>query len=257
MSGPNARLLEQLQDGFPIDGFIQVASRRSSTHGPERWCFLGLLDILRSYNEPQLDAQGQRRSAWVFELLVHGRPTRILVRDDRQAADVARSTHGNELRPLDREIASSSSSTGDPGHENASMEELEPVRRKLLGMEPRQFELFLRDLLTLSGFSQMEVTRFSQDGGIDVNARPGPQAWPIRQVLIQLQAKRWLHTVDSKEVAELRGSLQAHAAGCIVTTSHFSRAALLEAREPGKIPIQVIDGRELAAWTRQVGYPLD
>ncbi len=64
--------------------------------------------------------------------------------------------------------------------------------------------------------------------------------------MIQIQAKRWLHTVGRKEVAELRGSLPPHAAGCIVTTSHFSRAAIGESTAAGKIPITVIDGYELA-----------
>ena len=96
-------------------------------------------------------------------------------------------------------------------------------------------------------FSEWKLLKYSQDGGIDVNARPGQRSWPISHLLVQLQAKRWLHTVGRKEVAELRGSLQPHAAGCIVTTSHYSRAALTEAAAPGKVPISLIDGYELAS----------
>jgi restriction endonuclease Mrr len=65
-------------------------------------------------------------------------------------------------------------------------------------------------------------------------------------VMIQIQAKRWLHTVGRKEVAELRGSLQPYARGAVVTTSQFSKAAIGEACETGKQPIILIDGYEFA-----------
>ncbi len=37
-----------------------------------------------------------------------------------------------------------------------------------------------------------------------------------------------------------------HAHGAIVTTSHFSKAAMLEASEAGKKPIVLVDGYEAA-----------
>jgi restriction endonuclease Mrr len=102
----------------------------------------------------------------------------------------------------------------------------------------------------------VNVTRYSQDGGIDINARLDSRAWPLRHLLTQIQAKRWLHTVGRKEVAELRGSLQPHAAGCIVTTSHFSRAAAAESTETGKVPITIVDGYELARIVQSVKLDL-
>ena len=63
--------------------------------------------------------------------------------------------------------------------------------------------------------------------------------WALGDWLVQIQAKRWIHTVGRKEVAELRGSLQPFARGTIVTTSHFSKAALTESREHGKSPIHL------------------
>ena len=157
-----------------------------------------------------------------------------------------------EISIDDREVAS-------PDEQNSARDfaVLEPIRRQLLAFEPRQFEHVIKSLLQQSGFEQVEVTQYSQDGGIDVNARPGDRSWPIKRLLLQVQAKRWLHTVGRKEVAELRGSLQAHAAGCIVTTSHFSRAALSESTEAGKVPITMIDGHELAHVVRSLNLRLD
>jgi restriction endonuclease Mrr len=56
----------------------------------------------------------------------------------------------------------------------------------------------------------------------------------FENTLVQVQAKRWLHSVGRKEVAELRGSLQPFAKGAVVTTSHFSRAAINEATDDGR-----------------------
>ena len=241
VSGPNARIVEQATTSFPIYGFILMGSRRDPKLTKKRWAFLGLLEYLRCYRERQIDAKGEWRNAWVFELRVHSAKKSLKKADENRAmADVL----ANRRSDVDqeREVVNP-----EPSSRGKDFVLLESVRRRLLTYEPRQFEHFVNDLLLQSGFQQVEVTKYSQDGGIDVNARPGQRSWPISHLLVQLQAKRWLHTVGRKEVAELRGSLQPHAAGCIVTTSHYSRAALTEAIAPGKVPISLIDGYELAS----------
>jgi restriction system protein len=136
-------------------------------------------------------------------------------------------------------------SQGVPDREGG-IERLEQVRVKLLAMEPRRFELFIKELLLHCGFTDVCVTRFSADGGVDVNAKAGLRMWVFQNNLVQVQAKRWLHSVGRKEVAELRGSLQPFARGVVVTTSHFSKAAMNEASEEGKNPIGLIDGFKLS-----------
>ena len=125
-------------------------------------------------------------------------------------------------------------------------EKVEEIRGRLLAMEPKNFEFFIKDLLVHCGFSDVCVTRFSADGGVDVNARAGSRTWIFENSLVQVQAKRWLHSVGRKEVAELRGSLQPFAKGAVITTSHFSKAAINEAGEVGKNPITLIDGFRLS-----------
>jgi len=127
-----------------------------------------------------------------------------------------------------------------------NIERIERVRGKLLAMEPRKFEFFIKELLLHCGFSDVCVTRYSADGGIDVNARTGGRIWIFENTLVQVQAKRWLHSVGRKEVAELRGSLQPFARGAVVTTGHFSKAAINEASEEGKNPIALVDGFKLS-----------
>ena len=72
-----------------------------------------------------------------------------------------------------------------------------------------------------SGFVNVSVTRYTQDNGIDVNAQVSQTNWPIAGMRVQVQAKRWLHTVGRREVAELWGSLEPFAQGAVVTTSFF------------------------------------
>jgi HJR/Mrr/RecB family endonuclease len=118
-------------------------------------------------------------------------------------------------------------------------ERLESIRGKLLSLDTREFELFIKGLLQHCGFANVYATKFSADGGVDVNAKAGTAMWAIANTVVQVQAKRWLHSVGRKEVAELRGSLQPFARGAVVTTSHFSKAAIDEGREEGNNPTRV------------------
>jgi restriction endonuclease Mrr len=251
LSGPNARIPQQLQDRFPIYGFMLMESRRKGPSGAKRWSFLGLMEFLRSYREQQIDTSGNLRWAWIFEIRVFRETQIVTVSDDATVTEslLAQSQLAGPLSPDDRQVINSQEQI--EVHENRKA--IEIVRAKLLSYEPREFEVLLQSLLIQSGFERVQVTRYSQDGGIDVNAFPGPTCWPIRDLLVQLQAKRWLHTVGRKDVAELRGSLQLHARGCLVTTSHFSRAALVEAREAGKSPIRLVDGYEMARIVTELG----
>ena len=254
ISGPNSRIVQQAEVPFPIYGFILMGSRRDPQLSNKRWKFLGLLEYLRCYRERQLDAGGEHRNAWIFELRILS-TVACITKDEARRLTIEMHAHRSPDAEQEREVVTRSvSERADTNAADYTV--LEPIRRQLLAYEPRQFEYFLRDLLVRSGFQRVEVTKYSQDGGIDVNARPADSSWPIRNLSIQLQAKRWLHTVGRKEVAELRGSLQPHAAGCIVTTSHYSRAALAEAAAQGKVPINLIDGYELASLVNSLGVEM-
>ncbi len=255
IAGPNARVVEQAKNPFPIFGFMQMGSRRDTKFSNRRWAFIGLLEYVRCYRERQPDAKGVSRDTWIFELRVLIGITSVRPVDGKRIMEDLFASRRPDAE-LEREVVMQTPSTANTLNA-ADTAALESVRGRLLALEPRKFEFFLRDMLLQSGFEDVEVTKYSQDGGIDVNALPGRQSWPIRRLLIQIQAKRWLHTVGRKEVAELRGSLQPHASGCIVTTSHFSRAALVEAASPGKVPINLIDGFELAGIANSLGMNLD
>lgn len=243
LAGMNGRLVEQATFPFPIHGFILTASRRDKTVGPRRWEYLGLLEYLRHYPDSQLDANGSVRKVWLFEFNVHTEHKTIpLAYDARLSSEtlgVSRSHLADDS--ADHEIVAQVESERS---ENANR--IERVRRWLLSLEPRKFEFFIKDLLLHCGFRDVCVTRFSADGGVDVSAKAGTRIWIFENTVVQIQAKRWLHSVGRKEVAELRGSLQPFARGAVITTGHFSRAAINEAAELGKNPIGLVDGFRLS-----------
>ena len=247
LSGVNRRLPEQPEAKFPIYGFRLLKSRRDKGQGPERWQFLGMLEYLRHYEDVQVDSRGHLRNAWLFELRIHREPRVVSVVDDRSVAALILNgeNSGEVTADDDRQVEVPERLSGiDPLPSLASFEQ---IRGQLLNVEPRAFEFVIKDVLQRTGFEDVTVTKYSQDGGVDLNAYPPAEMWPLEGLLVQVQAKRWLHTVGRKEVAELRGSLEPFARGVIVTTSHFSKAAITDANAYGKGPIVLIDGLRFAA----------
>ena len=245
LGGVNKRIPQQFELNFPIYGFIIVGSRRDRDIGPKRWRFLGLLEYLRHYPDSQADSQGKVRNVWAFEFRILRDAEAIEVKSDYLLSEaLIRSSRDRYAEMKDETEIQRPDTHGESVLNPTAVEQ---VRGRLLGVEPQRFEFLIRDLLLAAGFERVAVTKYSQDGGIDVNAYAGRMMWPIKDLLLQVQAKRWIHTVGRKEVAEVRGSLQPHARGTIVTTSHYSRAAIAEATDSNKIPIVLVDGYDLAS----------
>jgi restriction system protein len=110
-------------------------------------------------------------------------------------------------------------------------------------MHPRQVELLIGQLLTAIGFDDVEVTRYSGDGGIDVDATL--TVGGVTRVRTAIQVKRWKSNVTGSTVRELRGGLVTDQRGLIITTAGFTKDAIAESQAPGKTPISLIDGKRL------------
>lgn len=252
LAGVNKRLIQQRTFNFPIHGFVLVASRRDHVVGPRRWKYLGLLEYLRHYPDTQLDAEGNVRKVWLFEFKIHQEQELLpLALEAAVSCKMLTTSRLLVAENSDDDIIDESSR-----QQAENTERIEHIRGTLLAMEPRKFEFFVKDILLHCGYSDVCVTKFSADGGVDVNARAGGRMWTFENTLVQVQAKRWLHSVGRKEVAELRGSLQPFAKGVVITTSYFSKAALNEASEDGKSPIALIDGFRLSRVVIEEGFHL-
>lgn len=252
--GPNRRIVEQGgASGFPVYGFALIASRRDRTVGIRRWRFLGLLQFLRHYWENQIDSRGELRRALVFEFQILNEFDSVVPAYDAELYDELRKACVALIQEEDREIAGPD--TGGSGTDGTGEDpvRLELIRSRMLVMSPAAFEVLVCLSLRRSGFEHVVTTPYSGDGGVDVRATAGPAMWPLRGLPLEIQAKRWSHTVGRREIAELRGSLRPHARGAVVTTSHFSRAAVMEARAEGKDPISLVDGQQFAAIIHRLG----
>lgn len=243
LGGANRRIVLQREEHFPIYGFRLNQSRRKSD--AKRWEFLGLLQFLRHYPDTQIDRQGLIRKVWLFEFRVCAEAARVPVLNERSIMASALSSFAFDAGVETR--VGGLSTAQAVSDERVQAEATERVRCKMLTLPPRDFELLVKAALEKGGFTDVVVTRYSQDGGIDVNAVVSSTHWPIAGLRLQVQAKRWLHTVGRREVAELRGSLEPFAHGAVVTTSYFSRAAISEAQAAGRAPVVLIDGYNFAS----------
>lgn len=242
LGGVNRRLAEQPEARFPRYGFRLNQSRRKT--GARRWEFLGLLQSLRHNPDQYVDRDGVLRQVWVFEFHICVEIPEVTPQSERASMEAAFAGFGFDAERESR--AAVSESPSPIAQVRANAEKVERARAKMIALDPRGFELLVQRTLEATGFIEVSVTRYTQDNGIDVNARVSPPQWPIAGLRVQLQAKRWLHTVGRREVAELRGSLEPLAHGALVTTSYFSKGAVAEANAPGRQPIVLVDGYHFA-----------
>lgn len=106
------------------------------------------------------------------------------------------------------------------------------------------FERLTQRVLRECGFTSVEVTKKSGDGGID-----GHGKWKINGIFsfnVAFQCKRYSGVVGAAEIRDFRGSLTTDIEkGIFITTGTFSKAAKEESSKPGKQQIDLIDGDEL------------
>jgi restriction system protein len=110
-------------------------------------------------------------------------------------------------------------------------------------MKPQAFERLAQRILRESGFTRVEVTGRSGDGGID---GIGTLRVNLVSFHVLFQCKKWKGGVGSKEVRDFRGAMIGRAdKGIIITTGHFTPDAKQEASRDGAPAIDLIDGENL------------
>jgi len=119
------------------------------------------------------------------------------------------------------------------------------LHERLRAMDPAAFEGLIGQLLDALGFTDVEVTKRSGDGGIDVRAVL--VVGDVIRTEMAVQVKRWKANVQAPVVQGVRGSLGAHDRDLIVTTGEFSPGARAEAARPNAAPVALMNGEELVA----------
>ena len=135
-------------------------------------------------------------------------------------------------------------------------DEVRPWRKKLyevlVKMNPYAFERLTQRVLRECGFTQVEVTKKSGDGGIDGTGKLRING--IFSFNIAFQCKRYQGVVSSADIRDFRGSLTTNIEkGVFITTGSFSKAAIEEACSPGKQQIDLMAGEEFISKLAEFG----
>ena len=115
---------------------------------------------------------------------------------------------------------------------------------ELLKMSPDAFERLCQRILRVSGFTKVEVTKYTGDGGIDGHGLirlSGLISFPV-----VFQCKRYTNNVTARDVRDFRGAMQGRAdKGLLITTGDFTQDAKKEATRDGVPLIDLINGEAL------------
>ena len=121
---------------------------------------------------------------------------------------------------------------------------------KALGeMHPAAFERLCQRLLREAGFTRVEVTGKTGDGGIDGT---GVLRMNLLSFQVIFQCKRWQGSVGASTVRDFRGAMVGRAdKGLILTTGAFTADARREATRDGAPAIDLVDGEALCDLLKQ------
>lgn len=166
----------------------------------------------------------------------------------RELSGVSKSKN-NSKKPRDNNLIAKS----DELNELTWEDELVDI---LKSMQPDAFERLSQRFLRELGFSNVEVTGKTADGGID-----GKGIIKIGGVLsfhVVFQCKRYAGSVSSPSIRDFRGAMMGRAdKGLFITTGTFTRDAKKEAQRDGATPIDLIDGNDLAEQLKNLHLGVD
>ncbi len=132
----------------------------------------------------------------------------------------------------------------------------EQVSDILFKMNPYAFEKLAQRLLRECGFSDVEVTKKTGDGGIDGTGKLRING--IFSFNVAFQCKRYKGQVGAPQIRDFRGSLGTNIEkGVLITTGAFTREAKEEASSEGKRLIDLMDGEELINKLAEYGIGLN
>ena len=198
---------------------------------------------------------GKLRTVWVFEFFIHqqSQTVPIALAAEISAQIIGEMQRTNPMAAAEREVV-----TDTPlPNQDITLFTVEEMRAQLLEIDPHRFEHLVGEFLQVSGFRDVEVTKSSGDGGVDLNAYVAEENDFFAGTHVQVQAKRWRHSVGSVEINNFRGATHTTAKGVFITTSHYTKAALEDARNPMKPSIALLDGRRFSTLLISSGVSIE
>jgi restriction system protein len=163
---------------------------------------------------------------------------------DSEIAEVKRRVHLEDIAR--RRAGQKADSTG----EGDQPDEIEPnwttqLLEVIAGMSSPAFERLCQRVLRESGFTRVEVTGRSGDGGID---GIGVLRVNLFSFHVLFQCKRWKGSMGPAAVRDFRGAMVGRTdKGFIMTTGTFTPDARREATRDGAPAIDLVDGEALCS----------
>ena len=118
-------------------------------------------------------------------------------------------------------------------------------------ISPGAFERLCQRILRESGFTSVEVTGSSGDGGID--GKGVVRLGGLLSFHVIFQCKRYQGSISPSVVRDFRGAMVGRAdKGLLITTGTFTRDARKEAQRDGAPPLDLIDGEDLVAKLKEL-----
>ena len=163
------------------------------------------------------------------------------VQSEEQARELVRSNWA------DRQQTKKARDTKAPEPESADPDDDQDWEGALLdilrSIAPDAFERLCQRILRESGFTRVEVTGRSGDGGID---GAGVLRVNLISFHVRFQCKRYAGSVGAPQIRDFRGAMVGRAdKGLFITTGAFTTDAQREAVRDGAPAIDLIDGSDL------------
>jgi restriction system protein len=200
---------------------------------------------VRTYLKKVGALENSERGVWRLTPLGAAMPDAEISEIPKRVREEARS---RRLKRKSVETASDKERAPD-GEEISDSEEAAEISWKdkllaaLLQMPPAAFERLCQRVLRESGFTKVEVTGRSGDGGIDGT---GVLRVNLLSFHVLFQSKRFSGSVGAPVVRDFRGAMVGRAdKGLIITTGTFTPEARREATRDGAPAIDLVDGDAL------------
>ena len=247
-SGKNEEIVNQLIHDLNIPDDVADIPHKGN---PNKTELSYQADWARTYLNKSGVIENSARGVWSIRPDYAG----IDILDEKQIVLLVRLKQGQASSESDD--LSDKPDDDDPSNDYLEYpDELKPWREKLAdilqNMDPYGFERLAQRVLRECGFTQVEVTKKSGDGGIDGTGKLRING--IFSFNVAFQCKRYKGMVGAGEIRDFRGSLTTDIEkGVMITTGTFSKAAKEEASNPGKQQIDLIDGEDFISKIAEYG----
>ena len=170
------------------------------------------------------------------------------VQSEEQVRELVRNARADRFKTKKARGAKPPETEPDDAEEDQNWEDA--LLGILRSMAPDAFERLCQRVLRESGFTRVEVTRRSGDGGID-----GAGVLRVRLISfhVRFQCKRYTGSVGAREIRDFRGAMVGRGdKGLFITTGAFTKEAQREAVRDGAPAIDLIDGSELCTLLKEL-----